>query len=161
MKNESLQGNAITRYNQGGKIINCAITNCNFSKAKNRSGLICSITKNGEILNCYLKGNTSKNHAICLQTENTNIRCCYYPYGDTREPVGNNYVSAPSDSIMQYGSQQSITEDNLYQILNQWVHDSGAKLYPESSFLLWEKGRNATCHPGIPIIFLKIKRRYS
>ena len=65
---------------------------------------------------------------------------CYYPYGDTREPVGNNYVSAPSDSIMQYGSQQSITEDNLYQILNQWVRDSGAKLYPESSFLLWEKG---------------------
>jgi tRNA (guanine-N7-)-methyltransferase len=140
LKNEIPQGNALTRYNQGGKIINCAVTNCNFSKAKNRSGLICSITKNGEILNCYLKGNTSKNHAICLQTENTNIRCCYYPYGDTREPVGNNYVSAPSDSIMQYGSQQSITEDNLYQILNQWVRDSGAKLYPESSFLLWEKG---------------------
>jgi membrane-bound inhibitor of C-type lysozyme len=41
---------------------------------------------------------------------------------------------------MQYGSQQSITEDNLYQILNQWVRDSGSKLYPESSFLLWEKG---------------------
>lgn len=140
LKNEIPQGNALTRYNQGGKIINCAVTNCNFSKAKNRSGLICSITKNGEILNCYLKGNTSKNHAICLQTENTNIRCCYYPYGDTREPVGNNYVSAPSDSIMQYGSQQSITEDNLYQILNQWVRDSGSKLYPESSFLLWEKG---------------------
>jgi diguanylate cyclase (GGDEF)-like protein len=140
LKNEIPQGNALTRYNQGGKIINCAVTNCNFSKAKNRSGLICSITKNGEILNCYLKGNTSKNHAICLQTENTNIRCCYYPYGDTREPVGNNYVSAPSDSIMQYGSQQSITEDNLYQILNQWVRDSGARLYPESSFLLWEKG---------------------
>lgn len=139
LKNEIPQGNALTRYNQGGKIINCAVTNCNFSKAKNRSGLICSITKNGEILNCYLKGNTSKNHAICLQTENTNIRCCYYPYGDTREPVGNNYVSAPSDSIMQYGSQQSITENNLYQILNQWVRDSGARLYPESSFLLWEK----------------------
>lgn len=140
LKNEIPQGNALTRYNQGGKIINCAVTNCNFSKAKNRSGLICSITKNGEILNCYLKGNTSKNHAISLQAENTNIRCCYYPYEDTREPVGNNYVSAPSDSIMQYGSQQSITEDNLYQILNQWVRDSGNRLYSGFSFLLWEKG---------------------
>lgn len=140
LKNEIPQGNALARYNQGGKIINCAVTNCNFSKAKNRSGLICSITKNGEILNCYLKGNTSKNHAISLQAENTNIRCCYYPYEDSRDPVGSDYKSDPSDSIMQYGNQRNITEDNLYQILNQWVCGNGYRLYPEFPFLLWKKG---------------------
>lgn len=140
LKNEIPQGNALTRYNQGGKIINCAITNCNFSKAKNRSGLICSITKNGEIQNCYLKGNKgNKNHAICLQATGSKIRCCYYD-SSPKAPIGSDYESNPSDSIMKYGSQQPVTEDNLPQILNQWVRDSGARLYPEFSFLLWEKG---------------------
>lgn len=140
LKNEIPQGNALTRYNQGGKIINCAITNCNFSKAKNRSGLICSITKNGEIQNCYLKGNKgNKNHAICLQATGSKIRCCYYD-SSPKAPIGSDYESNPSDSIMKYGSQQPVTEDNLPQILNQWVFANGASQYPGLSFLLWEKG---------------------
>lgn len=139
-KNETAQGNAIARYNQGGKIINCIVTNCKFNKTTQEGGLLCHTSINGEILNCYLKGNEgNRNHAICMQATNTEIRCCYYD-SSPQTPIGNLSVSAPSDSIMQYGSQQSITEDNLYQILNQWVRDSGARLYPESSFLLWEKG---------------------
>lgn len=139
-KNETAQGNAIARYNQGGKIINCIVTNCKFNKTTQEGGLLCHTSINGEIQNCYLKGNEgSRNHAICLQATNTKIRCCYYD-SSPKAPIGNLSANNPSDSIMQYGSQQSITEDNLYQILNQWVRDSGAKLYPESSFLLWEKG---------------------
>lgn len=74
-----------------------------------------------------------------MKATNTEIRCCYYD-SSPKAPIGNLSANNPSDSIMQYGSQQSITEDNLYQILNQWVRDSGTRLYPESSFLLWEKG---------------------
>lgn len=80
-----------------------------------------------------------KNYAICLQATDTEIRCCYYDTG-TKAPIGNDYVVAPSDSIMKYGNLLSITENNLYQILNQWVRDSGARLFPDFSFLLWEKG---------------------
>lgn len=140
IKSEISQGNALTRYNQGGKIINCAVTNCNFNKASQESGFICSITQNGEIQNCYLKGNKgNKNHAICLQATNSKIRCCYYD-SSPKTAIGSNHVSAPSDSIMKYGSQQSITEEILPQVLNQWVHDSGTRLYPDFSFLLWQKG---------------------
>lgn len=138
LKNEIPQGNALTRYNQGGKIINCAVTNCNFSKAKNRSGLICSITKNGEILNCYLKGNTSKNHAICLQATDSNIRCCYYD-SSSKVPIGNLSTISPSDSIMRYVSTAE-EKGILPTILNQWVLDSGKRLFPHLTFCLWEKG---------------------
>ena len=138
LKNEIPQGNALTRYNQGGKIINCAVTNCNFSKAKNRSGLICSITKNGEILNCYLKGNTSKNHAICLQATDSNIRCCYYD-SSSKVPIGNLSTISPSDSIMRYVSTAE-EKGILPTILNQWILDSGKRLFPHLTFLSWEKG---------------------
>lgn len=138
LKNEIPQGNALTRYNQGGKIINCAVTNCNFSKAKNRSGLICSITKNGEILNCYLKGNTSKNHAICLQATDSNIRCCYYD-SSSKVPIGNLSTISPSDSIMKYVSTDE-EKGILPTILNQWILDSGKRLFPHLTFLSWEKG---------------------
>lgn len=138
LKNEIPQGNALTRYNQGGKIINCAVTNCNFSKAKNRSGLICSITKNGEILNCYLKGNTSKNHAICLQATDSNIRCCYYD-SSSKVPIGNLSTIPSSDSIMRYVSTAE-EKGILPTILNQWILDSGKRLFPHLTFLSWEKG---------------------
>lgn len=140
--NSKLQhGNAITRNNQKGKIMNCAVTNCNFNQLTTRSGLLCNKSNNGEIQNCYLKGNTGNNcHAVCLETTNSLIRCCYYPESDTKAPIGNLSASNPSDSIMKYGSLQSITENHLPTILNQWVHDSGARLYPDFSFLTWEKG---------------------
>ena len=123
--------------------MNCAVTNCNFNKAQSRGGLICNKTQNGEIQNCYLKGNTGNYYAISLQAEESNIiRCCYYPQSDTRTPVGNNYVSSPSDSLMKYGTQQSITEETLPQILNQWVRGSGTQQHPNFSFCLWEKGES-------------------
>lgn len=143
LKKDLSYGNGITRYNYGGKIMNCAVTNCNFNKALSRGGLICNKTQNGEIQNCYLKGNTGNYYAISLQAEENNIiRCCYYPQSDTRVPVGNNYVSSPSDSLMKYGSQQSITEETLPQVLNQWVLGSGTQQYPDLSFCLWEKGES-------------------
>lgn len=139
LKNKIPQGNIITRYNQGGKIINCAITRCNFSKATTKSENICSTTKNGEILNCYLYGNSNKNYAVCIQAFNSRIRCCYYPSGYTK-PVGGNDAVNLSDSIMPYGSGKSITQENLPQILNQWILDSGKRLFPHLTFCLWEKG---------------------
>lgn len=140
LSSELQYGNIVTRNNQKGRIINCAVTNCNLNKAQYPSGFICATSKNGEIQNCYLKGNAGeKNYAICLQATDTEIRCCYYDTG-TKAPIGNDYVVAPSDSIMKYGNLLSITENNLYQILNQWVRDSGARLFPDFSFLLWEKG---------------------
>lgn len=140
LKNEIFRGSAITQSNSNGKIINCAITYCNFNKIKYSGGFICNTISNGEIQNCYLKGNKgNKNHAICLQATGSKIRCCYYD-SSPKAPIGSDYESNPSDSIMKYGSQQPVTEDNLPQILNQWVRDSGARLYPEFSFLLWEKG---------------------
>lgn len=143
LKEETNYGNGIARYNVNGKIMNCAVTNCNFKKAKLRGGLICNKTRNGEIQNCYLKGNTGNYHAISLQATAPNvIRCCFYPQTDTREPVGNDYVSTPSDSLMKYGSLQPITEEILPHILNQWVLDSGKRLFPELSFSLWKKGEN-------------------
>lgn len=143
LKKDLSYGNGITRYNYGGKIMNCAVTNCNFNKAQSRGGLICNKTQNGEIQNCYLKGNTGNYYAISLQAEESNIiRCCYYPQSDTRTPVGNNYVSSPSDSLMKYGTQQSITEETLPQILNQWVRGSGTQQHPNFSFCLWEKGES-------------------
>lgn len=141
LKKETSYGNGIARYNTNGKIMNCAVTNCNFKKARNRGGLICNKTQNGEIQNCYLKGNTGNYYAISLQATAPNvIRCCFYPQTDTKAPVGNNYVSAPSDSLMKYGSLQPITEEILPHILNQWVLDSGTKLFPELSFSLWKQG---------------------
>lgn len=139
LKTKTPQGNALTRYNQGGKIINCAVTNCNFSKAKNKSGLICSITKNGEILNCYLKGNKSKNHVICLQATDSNIRCCYYDSNPQKTPIGNLSTIPPSDSIMRYVSTAE-EKGILPTILNQWILDSGKRLFPHLTFLSWEKG---------------------
>lgn len=139
LKNKIPQGNIITRYNQGGKIINCAITRCNFSKATTKSENICSTTQNGEILNCYLYGNSNKNYAVCLRALNSRIRCCYYPSGYTK-PVGENDAVNLSDSIMPYGSGKSITQENLPQILNQWILDSGKRLFPHLTFCLWEKG---------------------
>lgn len=143
LKVEINYGNGITRYNYDGKILNCAVTNCNFSKTKFKGGLICNKIQNGEIQNCYLYGNTGNYHAISLQALSTNvIRCCFYPQTDSKEPVGNNYVSTPSDSLMPYGSNTSITSKALPQIMNQWVMGTGPRLHPTLSFCLWEKGEN-------------------
>lgn len=139
-------GNGITRYNYGGKIMNCAVSNCNFSKVQLGGGLICNKTRDGEIQNCYITGSassTSKCNAISLVAEESNIiRCCFYPQVYTKAPVGTNYTSSPSDSLMKYGSQQSITEETLPQVLNQWVLGSGSQLHPDLSFCLWEKGES-------------------
>lgn len=143
IKTEINFGNGITRYNDGGKILNCMVTNCNFSKVKLGGGIICSRTSNGEIQNCYVKGSSGKCNAITLIAENTNIiRCCFYPQSYSKAPVGNNYVSAPSDSIMKYGISQDITENNLYQILNQWISSTGGSTYPGLVFHQWEKGES-------------------
>lgn len=139
LKNKILQGNIITRYNKGGKIINCAITRCNFNKSEIECESICSTTQNGEILNCYLYGNANENFAICIQAINSRIRCCYYPSGYTK-PIGKNDAVNLSDSIMPYGSGKRITEENLPQILNQWILDSGKRLFPHLTFCHWEKG---------------------
>lgn len=141
LKKETSYGNGITRYNVNGKIMNCAVTNCNFNKATSKSGLICNKSQNGEIQNCYLKGNSGNYYAISLQAIGTNIiRCCFYPQTDTKEPVGSNYVSSPSDSLMKYGNKQAITEADLPHVLNLWVKSTGPQLHSEFSFLLWEKG---------------------
>ncbi|WP_417129878.1 fimbrillin family protein [Phocaeicola sp.] len=146
LKIKTIYGNGITRYNYEGKIMNCAVTNCKFNKVQLGGGLICNRTRNGDIQNCYIAGstsNTSKCNAISLVAEESNtIRCCFYPQAYTKAPVGTNYTSSPSDSLMKYGSQQAITEDNLFQVLNQWALGNGAQLYPEYSFCLWKKGES-------------------
>jgi hypothetical protein len=132
-------GSSITRNNQNGKIMNCVVSNCNLRKAQAISGFICNIVQSGEIQNCYLKGNEGdKNHAICLKATDAKIRCCYYPKSDTKAPIGYVYDSTP-DSIMKYNS---IDEEKgiLPTILNQWVLDSGKRLFPHLTFCLWEKG---------------------
>ena len=119
--------------------MNCVVSNCNLNKAQYPSGFICNIVQSGEIQNCYLKGNEGdKNHAICLKATDAKIRCCYYPKSDTKAPIGYVYDSTP-DSIMKYNS---IDEEKgiLPTILNQWVLDSGKRLFPHLTFCLWEKG---------------------
>lgn len=143
LKAEINYGSGITRYNNNGKIMNCAVTYCNFDKANKTVGLICNKTQNGEIQNCYLYGNSGKYHAISLQALSTNIiRCCFYSRTDSREPVGSNYESVPSDSLMPYGNNTSIAIKSLPQMLNKWVLGTGPKLYPSLSFRLWEKGED-------------------
>lgn len=143
IKTDINYGNGIARYNDGGKILNCLVTNCNFSKAKLGGALVCNRTRNGEIQNCYCKGSSGKCNAISLIAEGSNIiRCCFYPQSYTKAPVGNNYVSSPSDSIMKYGSSQKITEENLFQVLNRWVSGSGPQQHPTLSFLPWKQGEN-------------------
>lgn len=139
-KNEVKVGSGITRYHYG-KIINCAVNNCQFKKTSIGGGLICNIIKNGEIQNCYVSGNISQCYAICQQVQENNIiRCCFYPQSYTKAPIGNDYKSAPSDSLLKYGNQQAITEENLPKVLNQWISDSGKRLFPNLSFNTWEQG---------------------
>ena len=140
--NSKLQcGSSITRNNQNGKIMNCVVSNCNLRKAQAISGFICTLTNNGEIQNCYLKGNEGdKNHAICLKATDAKIRCCYYERS-SRTPIGNVSESNPSDSIIYYGHTAE-EKGILPTILNQWVFDSGKRLFPHLTFCLWEKGEN-------------------
>ena len=138
LKNEIFKGSAITQSNSNGKIINCAITYCNFNKIKYPGGFICNTISNGEIQNCYLKGNEgNKNHVICLQATDSNIRCCYYD-SSSKVPIGNLSAST-SDSIMKYVSTDE-EKGILPTILNQWILDSGKRLFPHLTFLSWEKG---------------------
>lgn len=132
-------GSGITRNNQNGKIMNCVVSNCNLNKAQYPSGFICNIVQSGEIQNCYLKGNEGdKNHAICLKATDAKIRCCYYEKS-SRTPIGNISESNPSDSIIYYGHTAE-EKGILPTILNQWVLDSGKRLFPHLTFCLWEKG---------------------
>ena len=139
LKNEIFRGSAITQSNSNGKIINCAITYCNFNKIQYPGGFICNTISNGEIQNCYLKGNEGdKNHAICLKATDAKIRCCYYEKS-SRTPIGNISESNPSDSIIYYGHTAE-EKGILPTILNQWILDSGKRLFPHLTFLSWEKG---------------------
>lgn len=139
LKNEIFKGSAITQSNSNGKIINCAITYCNFNKIQYPGGFICNTISNGEIQNCYLKGNEgNKNHVICLQATDSNIRCCYYD-SSSKVPIGNLSTISPSDSIMKYVSTAE-EKGILPTILNQWILDSGKRLFPHLTFLSWEKG---------------------
>ncbi len=132
----------IVRYNNKGKILNCFVSNCNFSKAK-LGGFICTKSLNGEIQNCYVTGNAYKCNPISFATEYTNvIRCCYYPQSNSKSPAGNAHTVLKSDSLMKYGSLQSITVENLYHTLNLWIQGTGATTYPELSFRSWEKGES-------------------
>ncbi|MBM6780175.1 fimbrillin family protein [Bacteroides mediterraneensis] len=144
LKSELPQGNALTRYNQGGTILNCAATDCLLNKVTTESGLLCNICEDGTIQNCYIKAKTGASyshlHPICLTTRgNTLLRCCYYSSGFTRDPIGSPNEALQSDSIIRYGS---ITEEKelLPKILNQWILDSGKRLFPHLTFCLWEKG---------------------
>lgn len=144
LKSELPQGNALTRYNQGGTILNCAATDCLLNKVTTESGLLCNICEDGTIQNCYIKAKTGASyshlHPICLTTKgNTLLRCCYYSSGFTRDPIGSPNETLQSDSIIRYGS---ITEEKelLPKILNQWILDSGKRLFPHLTFCLWEKG---------------------
>ncbi|MBM6757719.1 fimbrillin family protein [Bacteroides mediterraneensis] len=144
LKSELPQGNALTRYNQGGTILNCAATDCLLNKVTTESGLLCNICEDGTIQNCYIKAKTGASyshlHPICLTTRgNTLLRCCYYSSGFTRDPIGSPNEALQSDSIIRYGS---ITEEKelLPKILNQWILDSGKRLFPHLTFCLWKKG---------------------
>lgn len=139
-KNEVKVGSGITRYHYG-KIINCAVNNCQFKKTSMGGGLICNLIKNGEIQNCYVSGNISQCYAICQQVQESNvIRCCFYPQSYTKAPIGNDYPNTPSDSLLKYGNQQAVTEKNLPQVLNQWVSGNGKRLFPTLSLSTWEQG---------------------
>lgn len=134
----------LTRYNQDGTILNCAATDCLLNKVTTESGLLCNICEDGTIQNCYIKAKTGASyshlHPICLTTRgNTLLRCCYYSSGFTRDPIGSPNEALQSDSIIRYGS---ITEEKelLPKILNQWILDSGKRLFPHLTFCLWEKG---------------------
>lgn len=134
----------LARYNQEGTILNCAATDCLLNKVTAKSGLLCNICESGTIQNCYIKAKAgasySNLHPICLNTRGTTIlRCCYYSSGFTKDPIGSPNETLHSDSIQRY---DNTTEEKelLPQILNQWILDSGKRLFPHLTFCLWEKG---------------------
>lgn len=136
--------NTLTRYNQGGSILNSAATDCLLNKITAQCGLLCNVCDDGTIQNCYIKAkdgiNYSNFHPICLNTKGTStLRCCYYSPGFIQAPVGSPTGALHTDSIIKYANT---TEDQelLLKILNQWILDSGKRLFPHLTFCLWKKG---------------------
>lgn len=146
--------------NSSGIVLNCFSAYNKIETKSNYGGGISgiSISAPTTFSNCYVHDNTLKQSnsygLIAGAAKSSTITHCYYYSSKTMGLTGSNANTSKnelSDNI-SYKSNFTDTANGIpiYELLNQWIDTKAPTLYPDITFLRWDKDEEN----NLPAIFI-------
>lgn len=143
-----------------GVVLNCFSVYNKIESDDSYYGGICGMSINNPtiISNCYIYSLSLKKKSYCGlivgAAKSSTITHCYYTSSGTIGLTGSNKDTSNnklSDNI-SYNSNFTDTANGIpiYELLNQWIDTEAPTLYPDITFLRWEKDEEN----NLPAIFM-------